>query len=116
MGLRLTLAMMVLSGLLCNKVNSQTNVELADSVDIRRNSLIKAVSFTAFYYSTSMLALSNTWYKDKEVVPFHFYNDNKGFLQVDKLGHMFGSYAYSYMGYYGLLKMGAKRNDALIMC
>jgi hypothetical protein len=58
--------------------------------------------------------LNNTWYKDKERVPFHFYNDNGGYLQVDKFGHLFGSYAYSYIGYHGLLKLGASRKEALL--
>lgn len=58
--------------------------------------------------------MNKTWYKDKEKVPFHFYNDNTGYLQVDKFGHMFGGYVYSYIGYHGLLKMGASRNEALI--
>jgi hypothetical protein len=108
------LPIIVLLSLFCDNVNSQTNFHPSDSVGLRRNSLIKATSFTAIYYSTSILVLSNTWYKDKEVVSFHFYNDNKGFMQVDKFGHMFGSYAYSYMGYYGLLKMGATRREALL--
>jgi hypothetical protein len=112
--LRPILPIIVLLSLFCDKVNSQTNFQLSDSVGLRKNSLTKAASFTAIYYSTSILVLSNTWYKDKEVVPFNFFNDNKGFLQVDKFGHMFGSYAYSYMGYYGLLKMGATRRDALL--
>lgn len=47
-------------------------------------------------------------------MPFHFYNDNKGWLQVDKFGHMFGAYVYSYIGYYGLKKLGATRNEALL--
>lgn len=86
----------------------------ADTNKIKRTTIFKAVTFTSAYYVGSMYVLSKTWYQDKERVPFHFYNDNEGYLQVDKFGHMFGSYLYSYIGYYGLLKLGATRKEALI--
>jgi len=85
-----------------------------DSSKIEKRTILKAVELTSAYYVGSISLLNNSWYKDKERVPFHFYNDNKGYLQVDKFGHMFGSYVYSYIGYYGLLKMGATRKEALI--
>jgi proline iminopeptidase len=85
-----------------------------DTSKIEKKSVYKALAFTGVYYASSMFILANTWYKNKERVPFHFYNDNRGYLQVDKFGHMFGSYVYSYIGYHGLLKMGASRNEALI--
>lgn len=85
-----------------------------DSSKIEKRTILKAVGLTSAYYVGSISLLNNSWYKDKERVPFHFYNDNKGYLQVDKFGHMFGSYVYSYIGYYGLLKMGATRKEALI--
>jgi len=85
-----------------------------DSGRIERKTIFKAVGFTSSYYISSIYLLNNSWYKDKNKVSFHFYNDNKGYLQVDKFGHMFGSYVYSYIGYYGLLRIGATRKEALI--
>ncbi|MHB1107449.1 MAG: DUF2279 domain-containing protein [Lutibacter sp.] len=85
-----------------------------DSSKIQKATLYKALAFTGGYYATSIYVMNNTWYKDKERVPFHFYNDNSGYLQVDKFGHMFGSYVYSYIGYFGLLKLGSSRKEALI--
>jgi len=92
----------------------------AQEVDVKTDSGIfekkivyKAAAFTSAYLC-SIYLLNNTWYKDKEIVPFHFYNDNGGYLQVDKFGHMFGSYLYSYIGYHGLLKLGATRKEALL--
>jgi len=82
--------------------------------DTSKIPIYKAVAFTSTYYVSSMYILSKTWYKDKQSVPFHFYNDNSGYLQVDKFGHMFGSYLYSYIGYQGLLKIGSTRKYALI--
>ena len=34
-------------------------------------------------------------------------------MQVDKFGHAFGAYVYSYIGYHGLLKKGLTRKEAL---
>lgn len=85
-----------------------------DSSKVDRKTIIKALAFTSGYYVSSIYLLNNSWYKDKDKVSFHFYNDNKGYLQVDKFGHMLGSYVYSYIGYYGLLQMGTTRKEALI--
>ena len=45
----------------------------------------------AAVYAGGMSYLQFIWYKDHERVPFHFYNDNKGYLQIDKAGHAFGA-------------------------
>lgn len=84
-----------------------------DSSHVQPNTLYKAITFTSAYYASSMFLLSKTWYKEKQVVPFHFYNDNGGYLQVDKFGHTFGAYVYSYLGYTCLINKGFTRNEAL---
>lgn len=85
-----------------------------DTSTIQTGTLYKALTFTGAYYATSIYVLNNTWYKDKDRVPFHFYNDIEVFLQVDKFGHMYGGYVYSYIGYFGLLKLGASRKESLL--
>lgn len=45
------------------------------------------------------LALSQVWYKDYPKTKFHFFNDNKSWLQIDKCGHAFSSY---YLGVAGI--------------
>ena len=95
-------------------LKAQDNSVSIDTLNQNKTIVYKALGFTTLYYVSSLYILGETWYKDKESVAFHFYNDNAGYLQVDKFGHMFGSYVYSYIGYYGLLKLGATRNEALI--
>jgi hypothetical protein len=85
-----------------------------DTTKINKKAIYNSVAFTGGYTAGSIYILGNTWYKDKEKVPFHFYNDNRAFLQVDKFGHMFGGYVYSYIGYFGFLKLGTTRKEALI--
>jgi hypothetical protein len=84
----------------------------ADTVQ-RRGTMVKMAGYTAAYYGGSMYILGKTWYRGKEKVPFHWYNDNRGWLQVDKLGHAYGSYVYSYAGYHAFLHAGFSRKEAL---
>ena len=87
----------------------------ADTVKTNRKGLYKVIAFESAYYAGSMLVLQNAWYKDRKVVPFHFYNDNGGYMQVDKFGHAFGAYVESYIGYYWLESIGVERKNALLL-
>ena len=85
-----------------------------DSNRINKKTLYKAIAFESAYYAGALLILQKTWYHDRKIVPFHFYNDNKGYLQVDKFGHAFGAYFESYVGYHCLLNAGDSKTNALI--
>lgn len=54
----------------------------------------KTFCYTVGLGGTAMahLALSQLWYKDYPQTKFHFFNDNKEWLQMDKCGHAFSSY------------------------
>lgn len=94
-------------------LKAQDRIAQNDTTSNENIPFIRAAGYTAAYYGGSMFILGKTWYRGREVVPFHFYNDNKGWLQVDKLGHAFGSYLYSYLGYHFLLNSGLTRKEAL---
>lgn len=93
---------------------AQENDAARDTLKSKINHLYKAIGLTSAYYAGSLYILSKTWYKDRERVPFHFYNDNKGYLQVDKFGHTFGAYIYSYLGFHYLQNSGLSRKEALL--
>ena len=63
--------------------------------------------------SGAILYLKQEWYYDKKRVPFHFYNDFKGWNQVDKLGHFYVSYLESNVGYSILKKFKFSEKKAL---
>ncbi len=44
-------------------------------------------------YTATMLAMNQLWYQDYERSKFHFFNDNSGWLQIDKVGHAWTAYA-----------------------
>jgi uncharacterized protein YfiM (DUF2279 family) len=46
-------------------------------------------------YGGAMVGLYNAWYKDYPQTNFHFFNDNKEWQQVDKIGHAYSAYVES---------------------
>lgn len=65
-------------------------------------------------YAAGLYYMNNNYYPDDDRVSFYFYNDNKGYLQVDKFQHTFTSYTISHFGYQYLLYSGVKKNKALL--
>lgn len=43
-------------------------------------------------YVVSMAGLYSAWYKDYPLTGFHFFNDNKEWMQIDKCGHVTASF------------------------
>lgn len=86
--------------------------QASDTLD--RKKLTRIIVTESVFYAGGISYLQFIWYSDKERVPFHFYNDNQGYLQVDKFGHAFGAYMESYIGYHWLRSAGVKRNKALL--
>ena len=79
-----------------------------------KNRLNTVIITEATTYLAGLSFLSFIWYKDHERVPFHYYNDGKGYLQMDKAGHAYGAYYESYYGYYALRWAGMDKKRALI--
>ncbi|MFD2513179.1 DUF2279 domain-containing protein [Pontibacter locisalis] len=86
----------------------------SDSSSINHKKLYPIVVSEAAFYLAGMSYLQFIWYKDHERVPFHFYNDTKGYQQVDKFGHAFGAYVESYIGYKLLRSAGVPKGKALL--
>ncbi|MBD2701622.1 DUF2279 domain-containing protein [Spirosoma sp. BT702] len=64
---------------------------------IREGRFIGVVAGTAAFYIVTLLLLKKQWYKKK--VPFHSFNDNGEWLQMDKVGHAATAYCMSRGGY-----------------
>ncbi len=54
-------------------------------------------------YAGSLTGLYFLWYKDYPQTSFHFYDDNKSWKQMDKLGHATASYYMGILGHKTLL-------------
>ncbi|MFA6149983.1 MAG: DUF2279 domain-containing protein [Chitinophagaceae bacterium] len=87
---------------------------IMQSDTLKKGRLAAVIGTEAALWAGSMAYLQFIWYKDSKRVPFEFYNDSKGYLQVDKFGHMYGSYLESYIGYHSLRWAGVSKKKALI--
>lgn len=47
-------------------------------------------------YGVTLAGLNHLWYKDAERQSFRFFDDNAEWKQVDKLGHFYSSFYFSY--------------------
>jgi hypothetical protein len=59
----------------------------------RRTRIIAATNIIG--YSSAMIGLYAAWYKNYPQSNFHSFNDNREWLQIDKIGHAYSAYAES---------------------
>jgi hypothetical protein len=64
------------------------------AVNKKRLNLFIASSTSA--YALTLTGLHQLWYKDDEQQSFRFFNDNAEWKQVDKLGHLYSTFYFSY--------------------
>ena len=77
----------------------------------RRNTVIISESIGTI---SSLTLLNEVWYKNYSTGKFHFFNDGKEWMQVDKIGHAMVSYYVGIAGIEALKWSGAKKNKATI--
>lgn len=86
--------------------------EAHDSINQKK--LYSTIGITSGAYLTGLSFLGFIWYHDHKRVPFHFYNDSKGYLQMDKWGHAYSSYHESLSFYHALRRAGVNKKKALL--
>jgi len=84
----------------------------SDTLNIKRQKAV-FVSEAAFS-AISLVGLNQLWYADYPRSDFHFINDNKEWLQMDKAGHLFSSYHLGRLGSEMLQWSGASPKKKLI--
>ena len=71
-------------------LNINFNLYSVDSINTKIDkNFYKFLAVEGIVLTGSITYLKYQWYNDKERVTFHFYNDFKGWNQVDKLGHFY---------------------------
>ncbi|MEA3477272.1 MAG: DUF2279 domain-containing protein [Bacteroidota bacterium] len=91
--------------------SAQDNLNFPDSIHNKR---LKGTIITgSAMYVGSMVGLYYLWYKDYPHSSFHFIDDSKGWLGVDKVGHMATSYYIGRFGYTALRWSGVKETPAI---
>jgi uncharacterized protein YfiM (DUF2279 family) len=69
-----------------------------DSTLVNKKRLKAIVITESVMYVGIMAGLSTQWYADDNQRSFHFFNDNKQWLQMDKVGHLVSAYQTGKMG------------------
>lgn len=102
----------------CNDVNlveewdsTEGKVRVGPVIRKKRIRLLAAGNIIA--YTGSMTALYQIWYKDYPQTHFHFFNDNREWLQTDKVGHAYSAYVASRASMEMWRWAGLKRNQRI---
>lgn len=79
---------------------NQLHAQLPQKPDMRGDSSFKKRkwvlgSVQASLWAGSFLALNKAWYANYPKSPFHFYDDSREWLQMDKIGHSWSTYQIS---------------------
>ncbi|WP_243739434.1 DUF2279 domain-containing protein [Flavicella sediminum] len=83
--------------------------------DTLNNSRLKGVYLTEATLATvTLVGLHQLWYADFPKSKFHFNNDNKDWLQMDKMGHMMTSYYIGKLGMSSLDWAGSSKKQQLV--
>lgn len=82
--------------LLAILVANPAYAQQTDSLHVNKKRLNKVVAFSAAAYTGTLIGLSELWYKDSDRQSFRFFNDNAEWKQVDKLGHFYAGFYFSY--------------------
>ena len=80
-----------------------------DPAGINQGRFIGVVIGTAAFYGLTLFVLHKQWYKKR--VPFHSFNDNAEWLQMDKIGHATTAYCMSRGGYELMRWSGVNEHD-----
>lgn len=104
---------MLLFSVLCQAQSNFENFLIpSDSLNITRKSGVYIGESVAL--GTTLVGLNQIWYKDYPQTNFHFINDNKQWLQLDKIGHVYSSYHLGRVGAELLSWSGASKKEQLV--
>ncbi|MDP7566891.1 MAG: DUF2279 domain-containing protein [Flavobacteriales bacterium] len=91
--------------------NGGWEVEQEFTLNKRRRNILLISEASA--YTVALVGLNQLWYADYPKSSFHFINDNKEWLQMDKMGHMSASYYTGVAGIKAYEWAGFSRKNAI---
>lgn len=117
--MRKKLSLLLAAVILCGPVKSMTNDPSTDS--LREDSTSNYRKNVSLVLGTEgalvggiMTSLYKSWYSGSETGGFHFYNDNREWLQMDKAGHANACYNMGNLGYEALRLAGWDEKHSII--
>lgn len=72
------------------------HAQLADTTQVNKKRLRKFVIGSSVGYGVTLVGLNALWYQDAGHQSFRFFDDNDEWKQVDKVGHFYSAFYFSY--------------------
>jgi uncharacterized protein YfiM (DUF2279 family) len=85
-----------------------------ETQSINKQRLIPVITTASAGYAVSMVGLYSLWYKNNPMGNFHYINDNKAWLQMDKAGHGMTSYYLSRVAFESLHWSGVSNANSTL--
>jgi len=96
--------------LFCYRLTASDSLEIqSDNLNRKRALLIT----NSVFYAGTYLGFYNLWYKNYDLTTFHFFDDSKEWLQVDKIGHIYSSYYLTKLQSEAIAWSGVNKVNAL---
>lgn len=111
---KILLAIFLFINILSVSAQNISNNITNDSTKLIKKNIDIVISTEAAIYAGSMTGLYYLWYADYDRSPFHFFNDNAEWLQMDKLGHAVTAYHVGLIGYETLKLAGCDEKRSLL--
>ena len=92
--------------------DSTASVESELIKETNKRRLRKVIITESAVYAAQLVFLQFIWYRNHKTTPFHWYNDNDGWLQLDKAGHAFAAYHETAKSYHALRWAGLSNRKA----
>lgn len=95
-----------------------TTVKTFDSnetMPFRKSRVIGVSTGIGVAWAGSMIGLSQVWYKNMEMVPWHSFDDSREWLQMDKMGHAYTANKIANLTYGVYSWAGLKNRDATLV-
>lgn len=97
----------------CNSLSIYGQNNLTGTEDsIRPGRLTLVISVESAVAAGALIGLNELWYKDYPRSSFHFFDDSREWLQMDKAAHTFTSYQLGRLGYSCLRWTGLSENKS----
>ena len=110
--MRRLVSLALLASLPLGPARAQTVPDPAADAGLHQGRFIGVVAGTVVVYALTSYFLGKTWYTKR--VPFHSFNDNGEWLQMDKVGHATTAYAIG-QGEYQLLRWSGVNERASVL-
>ena len=95
--------------------HSNSQIQYTDTAKINPKRFLITNSAIGSIAVSSIIGLQQLWYSNDEDASFHFFDDSKNWLQMDKYGHAMSSYELTKLMNQAYRWSGLSKNKSMIL-